>query len=229
MRHDISAASSHKVLTTLTAGAVRLRDPERPQSSPRQTSGRGWRLRGPGHALLHPPEGGAAQRVRLSAGPGVFHLLRAGVLHFIRTAVWECLRRKVWDKGKASTYKIYNGSQTPISGGWWFLKQFIRWLSPSVRRSMLDYLRGAVHHRIRSGKYSRQNIESDPPSMSKIFLFFFCFLALPWLLFEQECSTKYEQKCKTEYDDVCETKESDQSRTYNAMSPVLSLVSIPVT
>ena len=169
MRHDISAASCHKVLTTLTAGAVRLRDPERPQSSPRQASGRGWRLRGPGHALLHPPEGGAAQRVRLSAGPGVFHLLRAGVFHFVRTAVWECLRRKVWDKGKASTYKKYNGSQTPISGGWWFLKQFIRWLSPSVRRSMLDYLRGAVHHRIRSGKYSRQNIESDPPPLCQRF------------------------------------------------------------
>ena len=75
------------VKPTLTPGAVRLWDPQRPQSSPRQASVRGWRLRVPGPAFLHPPEGGAALGVRLPAGPGVLHLLPTRMFHLIRAAV----------------------------------------------------------------------------------------------------------------------------------------------
>ena len=75
------------VKPTLTPGAVRLWDPQRPQSSPRQASVRGWRLRVPGPAFLHPAEGGAAHGVRLSAGPGVPDLLRAAVSDHLRPGV----------------------------------------------------------------------------------------------------------------------------------------------
>ena len=75
------------VKPTLTPGAVRLWDPQRPQSSPRQASVRGWRLRVPGPAFLHPAEGGAALGVRLPAGPGVLHLLPTRMFHLIRAAV----------------------------------------------------------------------------------------------------------------------------------------------
>ena len=59
---------------------------------PGQAGSRPGRVRGAGPALLHTAAGGATNRVRVHAGPGVQHQLRAGVRHQVRRQMRDSLR-----------------------------------------------------------------------------------------------------------------------------------------